>query len=937
MCYKQGWVAIARSRVERCLNKFINSICTESLRKAAPILYEIYITSSACGSDENLTSSAIKPEVVEVFKEREEKLIRFSQSIIDITSDLLGAFESGDTLDQSFMTKFKSKFDFFRGALPVVNETQPRYKASAPPPLSIQKEKDDEKTATSSAIPLTSRRQRSTMKKSPSHGGVKSKKRRKMREVDVHSLKFDDIVSDLYSKVHVVENLLIESLTKCEVEVTSDGLLSDASIELERDKKIASAVQSAMSASSLSCTLAHLIVRRDKENQSVRKRESVANVLVRHDILGIVKRSRRRASIERMEPDTSDWVQLIATSMRNEGVVGFIESLRNFLPHSESFIQDKSTLIHTKASIIRENLENDHDIDAIGDRNSALVFLEASQCLCESLYRLIVALGSTKIGREYLHSYGSELTSYTTKLLIQLPSDFSMYDKGNHTKSFTEDTLENTGVIENGILQENSTSDSNNGSYTETERKNGRTSAVDINDINPAISLRLWCILALTVLAAHRSNEAYTSSEHENEIEIGNAENNDNNHENSCISHEKVINKIENLEEKEKMKENEKIYSTQISQRDHIQLLIVEDGALEWLNHAFFSLLMEILSAAFKSNSKVLEEAVGTDSMSIGMATLSLDERKYLHNKVPLLTDIGEEHSSSSAKDGVGEERSSSSAKDGNSFSIISAISDVVPQELFILLELCLGMLVFAARSPRVQSVMTSTEVFKELSRSLLKTLFRLLLLPQLTQTLADGILVILNILFQDHIRFRILARELDDIIILGSKIAEGGLKWFTDSGPLGKLILLINSNKTNKLGISDPGSHSNLRILAESNKYNLKNLGVVGVVDVVTSLGDIALGKVIETQTQATDNTQLLEFLSRQKGFTGKINTSILYRYEDPSRSNYQPSAGSSDLGADDTSNSPSSSRFRSSNENKIFSLQNSVNTESVEAGIHD
>ena len=925
------------------------------MRKAAPVLYEIYITSSACGSDENLTSSAIKPEVVEVFKEREEKLIRFSQSIIDITSDLLGAFESGDTLDQSFMTKFKSKFDFFRGALPVVNETQPRYKASAPPPLSIlQKEKTeyDDKTATSSAIPLTSRRQRSTVKKSPSHGGAKSKKRRKMREIDVHSLKFDDIVSDLYSKVHVVENLLIESLGKCEV--TSDGLLQDASIELEHDKKIACAVQSAMSASSLSCTLAHLIVRRDKENQSVRKRESVANVLVRHDILGIVKRSRRRASIERMEPDTSDWVQLIATSMRNEGVVGFIESLRNFLPHSESFIQLKSTSIHTKASVIRDNLESDHDIDAIGDRNSALVLLEASQCLCESLYRLVVALGSTKIGREYLHSFGSELTSYTTKLLIQLPSDFSMYDKGNHSKSFTEDTLENTEVIENGILQENSTSDSNNGSYT--ERKNGRTTTtVDINDINPAISLRLWCILALTVLASHRSNESNTYSEHENEIQIGNGnvENtDDNNHENRCVSHEKMINKIENLEEneKEKMKENEKSYSNQISQRDHIQLLIVEDGALEWLNHVFFSLLMEILSAAFKSNSKVLEQSVGNDSTSIGMATLSLDSRKYLHNKVPLLTDIGEEPSSfsakngigeepssSSAKDGSGEERSSSSATDGNSFSIISAVSDAVPQELFVLLELCLGMLVFAARSPRVQTVMTSTEIFKELSRSLLKTLFRLLLLPQLTQTLADGILVILNILFQDHISFRILARELDDLIILGKKIAEGDLKWFADSGPLGKLILLINSNKTNKLGISDPGSHSNLRILAESNKYNLKNSGGVGVVDVVTSLGDIALGKVIETQTQATDNTQLIEFLSRQKGFTGKINTSILYRYEDPSRNNYQPSAGSSDLGADDTSNSPSSSRFRSSNENKIFSLQNSVNTESVEAGIHD
>jgi hypothetical protein len=944
-------VAIARSRVERCLNKFINSINTESLRKAAPVLYEIYITSSSCGGDDNVTPSAIKPEVVEVFKEREEKLIRFSQSIIDITSDLLGAFESGDTLDQSFMTKFKSKFDFFRGALPVVNETQPRYKSSAPPPLLIQKSKEDDKdkTSTPTAAALTSRRHRSTAKKSPIHSGTKTKKRKKMREIDVHSLKFDDIVSDLYSKVHVVENLLIDSLEKCDEKQVC--LMQDAGLELENEKKVAYAVTSAMSASSLSCTLAHLIVRRDKDNQSAKKRESVANVLVRHDILGIVKRNRRRASIERMEPDTSDLVQLIATSMRNEGVVGFIESLRNILPHSEHFILQKSSPKHASASVIRENLESDQDVDEMGDRNSAVVLLEASHCLCESLYRLVVALGSTRIGLDYLHSYGSELTSYTTKVLIQLPSDFSMYDKGSNIKSFTDDILENTGGIENGVVQENSTTDSNNGSYT--ERKNGRT--VDINDVNPAISLRLWCILALTVLAAHRSNETIDVNanseygiENKNENENGYENKFDNNHDNNCVFNQKederdkykdrdkekengndlknekeneignnkdIINENENNLENE----NEKSSIDQIIYKDHIQLLIVEDGALEWLNQAFFSLLMEILSAAFGSNLKVLEEASGTDSISIGMATLSLDARKFTQSKI----DISRNGSCDVPSD-----------NHGISFSIFSTVSDLVPQELLVLLELCLGMLVFSVRSPRVQTVMTSTETFQKLSRSLLKTLFRLLLLPQISQPLADGILVTLNILFQDHIKFRLLARDLKDLIVLEKKIILGGLKWFHDTGRLEKLLLLINSNKTKKSGIIDPGSHSNLRILAESNKYDLK---CSDVVDVVTSLEDIALGKVIETQTHATDNTQLLEFLSRQKGFTGRINTSILLRYEDPSRNNYQPSAGSSDLGPEEPSHSPSSSRFRSSHENKIISLQNSMNTDIVEAVVHD
>ena len=886
-----------------------------------------------------------------MFKEREEKLIRFSQSIIDITSDLLGAFESGDALDQSFMTKFKSKFDFFRGALPVVNETQPRYKSSAPPPLLIQKSKEDDKDKASTptaAAPVTSRRHRSTAKKSPSHSGTKSKKRKKMREIDVHSLKFDDIVSDLYSKVHVVENYLIESLGKCDEKQVI--LMQDAAVELEHEKKVAYAVTSAMSASSLSCTLAHLIVRRDKDNQSAKKRESVANLLVRHDILGIVKRNRRRASIERMEPDTSDLVQLIATSMRNEGVVGFIESLHSILPHSEHFIQQISSPSpkHASASVIRENLESDQDVDEVGDRNSAVVLLEASQCLCESLYRLVVALGSTRIGLDYLHTYGSELTSYTTKVLIQLPSDFSLYDKGSNMKSFTDDVLENTGGVENGVVQENSTTDTNSGPYT--DRKNGRT--VDVNDVNPAISLRLWCILALTVLAAQRSKETIdvnASNEYrienenmtENVNENGNENKFDNNHDKNCVLNQKDDDEWDKDKDKDKENghinekdndkdiinenkhevenEKDKFSADQIVYKDHMQLLIVEDGALEWLNQAFFSLLMEILSAAFGSNLKVLEEALGTDSISIGMATLSLDARKFTQSKI----DISRNGSCYTPSD-----------NNGISFSIYSTVSDSVPQELLVLLELCLGMLVFSIRSPRVQTVMTSTEIFQNLSKSLLKTLFRLLLLPQLSRTLADGILVTLNILFQDHIKFRIFARDLEDLIVMEKKIILGGLKWFHDTGPLEKLLLLINSNKTNKFGIMDPGSHSNLRILAESNKYDLK---CSDVVDVVTSLEDIALGKVIATQTQATDNTQLLEFLSRQKGFTGRINTSILLRYEDPSRNNYQPSAGSSDLGPEEMSHSPSSSLFRSSNENKIISLQNSVNTDLLEAVVHE
>ena len=42
-----------------------------------------------------------------VYKEREEKLVRFSQAIVDITSDLLRVIEAGDPLDNEFLSNFK--------------------------------------------------------------------------------------------------------------------------------------------------------------------------------------------------------------------------------------------------------------------------------------------------------------------------------------------------------------------------------------------------------------------------------------------------------------------------------------------------------------------------------------------------------------------------------------------------------------------------------------------------------------------------------------------------------------------------------------------------------------------------------------------------------------------------------------------------------------
>ena len=857
------------------------------LDKSLPDLYDMYAKYSEKGSGKSSGSvginvptssdaknAATSQEVVEIFKDREDKLVRFSQAIIDITSDLLGAIEIGDALDQTFLTTFKRKFDFFREALPVLHEAQPHYKSRTPPSLSVKarerdrdrdrdRDREEGRSASAATALATSRRHRHAARSTP--GELKNKRRKKVREIDVHSLKFEEIVSDLYSKVHEVENFLIECTE--DVNIVTPHTTHDSILEPSQATKMKYAITAAMSASSLACTLAHIIVRPDKEDHTEQSRDSVVAVLVRNDILGIVKRCKRRASIERMEPDTSNWAQLIATSMRNEGVVGFIEALRCFLPVKSRMYDSLAVSLSHSSHRSRGRANDDTSKGELKlEKNSTVVFLEASQCLCESLYRLIVAIGSTPIGRQYLHTSGTELTSHTTKLLIQLPSDFSFYDPKTSTAVFSE------GVIGQSYSMDNAEScsignvdschtGSHNGSLS--ERRNTNFSDTDTN---PASSLRLWCILALTVLAA-------TSGSADSDIQ--NTKN--------------------------------------AAKKDNLQLLIVEDGALEWLNQAFFSLLMEILAAAFASNSKVTREAVGNDSVAIGMAALSLDAKRQSQSRV---------NTSRSATD-------DSSITTGP-FTISSATFDVVPQELLVLLDLCLGMLLFAARSQEVQKILTSTPAFQEISRSLLKTLLRLLLLPQLTQALADGILVILNVLFKDQIQFRQLARDLKDIAVLEKKIAIGGLKWFSDTKPLQKLLQLIGSNSIKRTGPNDLISASNLRILAESNKWRQKATGrggsggVAGTgsgpENVVTSLADIALGKVMVTQTHASDNTQLLEFLSRQKSYTGKVNASSLVRYEDFSKASLPLSEPAYESGFVDLSNSPTSARYKSTSPDALI-----------------
>jgi hypothetical protein len=196
-----------------------------------PVLYNLFFDSISNGehSSPNTGRKSFTKQpsvVVSVLKNREEKLVRFSQAIIDITSDLVGAVEKGDVLDPVFLANFKEKFDFFRDALPVVVPVENLLSLGAS--FSAVKDGPDgddisnssrSRVSTGGSVNSKRPKKRSHSKSKPlkdeeRQESIQFKNELEKREsVDLSLLNFDEIVLDLHSKVHEVENFLIESLT----------------------------------------------------------------------------------------------------------------------------------------------------------------------------------------------------------------------------------------------------------------------------------------------------------------------------------------------------------------------------------------------------------------------------------------------------------------------------------------------------------------------------------------------------------------------------------------------------------------------------------------------------------------------------------------------------------------------------------------------------
>jgi hypothetical protein len=191
--------------------------------------------------------------------------------------------------------------------------------------------------------------------------------------------------------------------------------------------------------------------------------------------------------------------------------------------------------------------------------------VKAIQCLAESLFRLVAAIGSSPSGSQYLTSYGSELTYHTSRLLILLPTNFqlnSLIEKESDSNALTA-TQESISSLDSG------------------EKSNLISQARQVD--TASYSMRLWCILTLVVLESDK-----------NELIKGKKKNKKNHDEITMI--EKII--------KEKNDSQELI---------------------KWLKETLLSMLQSILSAAFALNSEVSSFRDKEKGDSIAAAALYLD------------------------------------------------------------------------------------------------------------------------------------------------------------------------------------------------------------------------------------------------------------------------------------------------------------------------
>ena len=362
--FSEEWTKMVKQRISSFLERFFSA-------SEPPLLCSMYATYDNQPTFNNMKSS---------FKNREAKIFEFSKSLADITNELVSTVESGKDIDKKYLLDFRRKFDSLRDALrlPTVDNSIPK---TVVPVLRTLNDKISSIGSSSGFSPKALRRTLDECE----HMAKSACQARNVGNVDAEG------VTSIISSTCEIVDLSLKGLfnpSGSEQPVTSQSLQSAYEV---------------WKTSLNCCVILRPIIRVLSLSQAHNKRMSAAREscilqLIRLDVLGISSAQKKTKSKNNNNNFTiTGFFQTFATTIKNPSL--------NVLPEVSSF--ESMDRLHEA----HEDDDNMHHHNYIVSSSEALV-----DCLC----RLIISLGFSEEGLEYLMDGSAQLVSTLMGLMLGL-------------------------------------------------------------------------------------------------------------------------------------------------------------------------------------------------------------------------------------------------------------------------------------------------------------------------------------------------------------------------------------------------------------------------------------------------------------------------------------------------------------------------------------
>jgi hypothetical protein len=389
--FSEEWYNETREKIIKFLEKFFTP-------ENEPVLCQLYTK----------LNTRTENELKSIFRRRERKLLRFSRSILSLSSDLLNALEDGKTVGKQFLVSFRQKFDSFQDVLRPDKSFDDDMKGDGDAAEESPRGHGGNKFGPRRHSPQGklepigkgSRGNPSPIRspfKSPnrnnnrdddddddddeSHGIALSTLAHKVKQrFDGKVLEYDIISKDIVYVLHQVGD---------EVE----GLLTRGTGLSQADAVVI--CQTAMQGTVLLQGLNQYILRQDKDIQSDADRNSAVLALTHSDILSLRKSLKGNFISEY----GSDGISLASRSITRYFSL-LSKALKRITPYQPSIAVANGQTISLPPY---ERL------------------LTAAEIVAEYLCRLTSSIGTSRSGLKYLHTSGVHLTIGLTTFLVSLP------------------------------------------------------------------------------------------------------------------------------------------------------------------------------------------------------------------------------------------------------------------------------------------------------------------------------------------------------------------------------------------------------------------------------------------------------------------------------------------------------------------------------------